>query len=239
MNKSNLRHNLFSKYFDEENSILVIDLLDKLRFIKETWNELHSLCNENIKGFRKYNTLEQCKIFVYKKKEYLVLEISFKQFVIIDLHTMDNIKEEEFNDIINQLVENEDYIIMCERLEYIGDVNAFVKFCIDNYNVLSLSTRLKCVFSIGNAITTFQVNFVTGNSILSFITEDQYLYENLFFGYDLNPFSLQDAKEKMGIDEMNFIFSKIKDIRIPKNSIPSDLYSEYEKSYEKNIGNKK
>ena len=56
---------------------------------------------------------------------------------------------------------------------------------------------------------------------------DQTLYEQLFLNYDLSPYGMQDAIGKMGIDKMNEIFSKVGDIIIPSDSIPSDLYEQY------------
>ena len=51
LDKDLLRDMLFQKYFQVEDGILLIDLVDKLSFIPKLWKQLYHLCEKNIKDF--------------------------------------------------------------------------------------------------------------------------------------------------------------------------------------------
>ena len=86
---------------------------------------------------------------------------------------------------------------------------------------------MHCKLEVESAWTWFYIDFVNAHIQLGFQTPNQNLYEQLFLNYDLTPYGMQDAQQKMGIEKMKEIFSKIKDIKIPKECIPDDLYQQY------------
>jgi len=238
MEKSLLRDMLFQKYFECVDGILVSDLLDKLSYIPETWKKLHLLCQNKIKHFHSFSALYACKLVEYNKKKYLILKIRCWNYVIIDIERRENITEEEFiNDFnedffvkyFDERKEDDEslYSVLYNISKYNGDIEELLNFYIENQNVLCLSSELSYKFRIDNAVTSFYVDFANARANMIFQTPDQFLYEHLFLNYDLTPSSMQDAIEKMGIEKMYEIFDKIKDIRIPEECIPNDLYLEY------------
>ena len=90
-----------------------------------------------------------------------------------------------------------------------------------------MSKRIHYVIKLDYSWTYFHIDFVNASSQLAFETRDQFLYEQLYLRYDLTPSRMQDAQNKIGIEKMQEIFQKIKEIKIPQKVIPSDLYKEY------------
>jgi len=238
MEKAILRNKLFNKYFEIEEGIPAIDLLDKLSFIKEVWEQLHILCATNIKHFHPYSSLDSCKIIEHNKKKYLILKLRCWRYVIIDIEKKENITQEQ---LINEFYENffvenfdeqkeEDeniYYDLYNVSKYNGDIDKLLDFYKENQDVLCLSTELYYKFNIDNAVTSFCIDFANARANMRFYTPDQFLYENLFLKYDLTPSPMQDAHEKIGIERMNEMLAKIKTIKIPAEYIPSDLYEQY------------
>ena len=139
MDKATLRNKLFEKYFEIEDGVLAIDLLDKLSFIKEAWKELHQLCQKNIKHFHPFSSLYSCKMIEHNKKKYLIVKISCWRYVIIDIEKKENITKEEFNTDFDEnfFVENfnerkEDdeniYSILYDVSKYTGDIDKLLDF---------------------------------------------------------------------------------------------------------------
>ena len=73
MEKTELRNQLFNKYFDIEDGVLATDLVDKLSFIPELWKKLHILCENNIQHFDAWSTLEKFKVLNFKIKYFFCL----------------------------------------------------------------------------------------------------------------------------------------------------------------------
>ena len=250
MNKMLLRDRLFQKYFECDDGILISDLLDKLSYIPIVWMKLKQFCQANIKHFDHFSTLGACKIIEHNTNKFLILKLSCWRYVIIDIEKKENITKELFKNEFNEdfFVDNFDerkeegknlYDLLYRVSKYTGDIDELLNFYIENENILNLSAELNYKFNIDDAVTNFYVDFVNSRANIVFLTPDQFLYEHLFLNYDLTPWSLQDAGEKMGMDKMNEIFSKIKDIRIPVECIPSDLYQEYLNQYTKKTYTKK
>lgn len=238
MDKETLRDLLFQKYFQEEKGILISDLTQKLSFLPETWKKLHILCEKNIKHFDFFSSLEKCKIIEQQLKKYFVLKLGMWKYVIIDLDKMQNISNSEFKTQFNEAffinnfeeIKEEDEMIYSSLYHierYEGGVEELVNFYLENQDILNLSTKLHYKLNVDDAWTWFHIDFVKGNVQVGFQTPDQFLYEQLFFKYDLTPWIMQDAQEKMGIQKMQEIFKKIKGIKIPVEHIPSDLYQQY------------
>jgi len=74
-----------------------------------------------------------------------------------------------------------------------------------------------------DAYAFLSIHLSDGGNLLAFRTENQSLYEHLFFNNDLEPLSMQDAVEKIGFQKMQEMFSKIKDIKVPRSLIPEFL----------------
>lgn len=238
MDKVALRDMLFQKYFQIENGILIINLVEKLSFIPEVWKRLHALCEKNIKYFDSFSQLEKCKLLEYRQKKYLVIKSRMWRYVIIDVDKMENVTPVEFRNEFDEkfFVNNFDeikeddenvYSSLYQIEKYEGDVQEVVNFYTENQNILCLSSQLYYRLEVGTAWTWFHIDFVNANAQMGFQTPDQFLYEQLFLRYDLTAYGMQDAQQKMGIEKMQEIFSKIKGIRIPIECIPSDLYQQY------------
>jgi len=238
MEKTELRNQLFNKYFDIEDGVLATDLVDKLSFIPELWKKLHILCENNIQHFDAWSTLEKFKVLNYKQKKYLILKLRMFQYVIIDIEKMENITEEEFNEKFDEsfFVDNFDEIKSKDNKtlfnlyhinKYNGDVQKLIDFYMENRNLLELSTELHYRLDIDEAWTFFFIDFANAEAQMGFQTLDQFLYEHLFLKYDLTPLRMQDAQEKIGVTRMQEMFEKIKDLKIPIEVIPSDLYQQF------------
>ena len=238
MYKEALRDILFKKYFQTKDGILISDLVNKLSFIPEAWKQLHLLCEHNIKHFDSFSQIEQCKILVHHQKRYLIIKLRMWRYVIIDIDSMKNITQTEFrnefdeNFFINNFAEEKEedpslYFRLYQIERYEGNVQELIDFYIENQSILCLSSQLYYKLEFGKAWTWFHIDFVNASAQMGFQTVDQLLYEQLFLNYDLTACGLQDAQQKMGIAKMREIFSKIKDIQMPIECIPQDLYHQY------------
>lgn len=238
MDKVVLRDMLFQKYFQVDDGILISDFLDKLSFIPEVWKKLHHLCEKNIKHFDSFSSLEECKLLKHQDKNYLILKLEIWNYVIINLDKMENITKIEFENEFDEeffikhfkerkLDNKNSYFRLYQVERYEGNLQELLDFYIENKDVLELSSKLHYKLNLDNASTYLHIDFVNADVQLNFQTPDQFLYEQLFLKYDLTPSGMQDAIQKMGIEKMKEIFSKIKDIKIPIKCIPNDLYKQY------------
>lgn len=238
MEKAELRDKLFSKYFDIEDGVLATDLVDSLSFIPELWKKLHILCENNVKYFDAWSTLEKIQVLNCKQKKYLILKSRMFQYVIIDIGKKENITEEEFRQEFDEnfFVDNFDEVKSKDNKtlfnlyhvnKYDGDVQELIDFYMENQNLLKLSTELHYRLNIGEAWTFFFIDFANAEVQMGFQTPDQFLYEQLFLGYNLTPLRSQDAQERIGVSRMQEMFEKIKDLKIPIEVIPNDLYQQF------------
>lgn len=238
MEKSELRDKLFGKYFEVDDGVLASELVDKLSFIPEVWKNMHSLCVSNVKFFHPFSTLEKVKMLDYHNKSYLILKIRMNKYIIIDVNNKKSLSQEEFSNEFDEnffianfnedkLNDVNDFSRWYQVLSYNGNIDELLKFYAENEDILLLSSIIKYTIEIGNAWTYFYIYFPSANARLGFQTPDQFLYENLFLKYDLSPSGLQDAQEKIGVEKMQEMFDKIKDIKIPKEYIPEDLYDQF------------
>lgn len=238
MDKQTLRNNLFEKYFEVEDGVLAVDLVDKLSFIPELWEKLHVMCENNIRYFDSYSTLRKIKTVEYKQRKYLILKLRMFAYVIIDLEKTENITKNQF---INEFDEDffinnfgevksedgENLLFMYSIYRYDGNIQELVDFYTENQDILCMSGKLYYKLEIGDAWTYFSIDFVNAKAQMGFLTPDQFLYEQLFLRYDLTPSRSQDAQQKIGIDRMREMFERIKDLKIPRQVIPNDLYQQF------------
>lgn len=238
MDRDTLRNILFKKYFMVEDGVLVCDLVNKLSFIPKLWKELHIMCEKSIKYFDLFSSLEKIKMLEHNKSKYLILKLRIWKYVIIDLDKMKNISLDEFksefdekffiNNFDERKEKDENVFTDFYRVEsYNGDIQQLLNFYLKNQKILCLSTTLNYTLDVGNAWTCFHIDFANANSSMSFITSNQFLYERLLLNYDLTPFEIQDAQERIGIEKMQEMFEKIREIKIPYTFIPKDLYEQY------------
>lgn len=207
-----------------------------MSFIPELWRKLHTLCENNITYFDSWSTLEKFKLIEYRQNKYLILKLRILKYVIIDIETKENISEEEFRSEFDEkffisnfdeIKNDSDLFKLYSLIRYEGNIQELIDFYNENKDLLCLSTKLHYRLEIGEAWTYFHIDFANATAQLGFQTKDQFLYEQLFFRYDLTPSRSQDAQDRIGIERMIEIFEKIKNLEIPKEVIPSDLYHQY------------
>lgn len=238
MEREALRNQLFNKYFEVENGVLATDLVDKLSFIPKLWNKLHILCENNINFFDSWSTLEKIRVLDYNQKKFLILKLRMFQYVIIDIGKKENLTEEEFKSkfdedfFVNNFDEvksqdNRNLFDLYNANNYNGNVQGLIDFYLENQKLLCLSTELHYRLNIDKAWTYFFIDFVNSNAQMGFQTPDQFLYEQLFLRYDLSPSRMQDAQGKIGVERMHEMFEKIKNLKIPIEVIPDDLYQQF------------
>lgn len=238
MDKDLLRNQLFEKYFEIEDGILATDLVDKLSFITDVWKELDVLCKNNIKHFGPYSTLYDAKLLEHNQKKYLILRLCSLRYAIIDIELMKNITKEQFSQDFDEsfFVNNFNEVFeegynsfprLYSLYKYNGNIQELLNVYYKNQDILNLSTYLYYKIEMGNAWTYFGINFANSKALLGFQTPDQFLYEQLFLNYDLTPSGMQDAIFKIGVERIKEMFIRIREIRIPKEAIPKDLYEQF------------
>lgn len=235
--KEELRNKLFAKYFEVEEGINATELVDKLSFIPEVWDKLHTLCENNIEYFDEYSRIDDIKLLNHNEKKYLILKLHIYRYIIIDIERKESITEEQFRNNFDENffvsnfnareTVNNDSLKFYDVEKYDGNMEELLDFYTENEQVLNLSKEIHYVLKVDDAWTYFHINFVNASGQLSFETKDQFLYEQLYLRYDLTPSKMQDTKNKIGLEKMQEMFQKIKEIKIPLEVIPTDLYKEY------------
>ena len=246
--KEELRNKLFAKYFEVEEGVNATELVDKLSFIPEVWDKLHTLCENNIEYFDEYSSIEDIKLLKHNDKNYLILKLHLYRYIIIDVERKENITEEQFRNSFDESffvsnfnarkTINNDSLKFYDVEKYDGNIEELLDFYTENEQVLNLSKKIHYVLKIDDVWTYFHIDFIKACAQLSFETRDQFLYEQLYLRYDLTPSRMQDAQNKIGIEKMQEMFQKIKEIKIPKEVIPIDLYKEYLIKYNEEEKNK-
>jgi hypothetical protein len=235
--KRGLREELFQKYFEQTDGILAIDFIHRLSFIEESWKQLHRLCEKNIEYFHFMSSLEKIKLIQHKNREYLILKLGLWSYVIIDLEKKESISQTDFLTLFDEdffvthFDEEKEEKGVFEKFylvqEYKGDVEELYDFYLKQKHIFELSPCINYSCSIGEANTSFTIDFANARVYLGFQTPDQFLYENLNFTFDLVPWNMQDFIPKIGLEQCMDVMKRIKEIQIPKERIPSDLYEQY------------
>lgn len=231
---SELRDKLFSEYFKDSNGIRLEDLMKSLKPVKDVWQKLHSILEENIASFDKYSRIMQLKAVTIKGKHFLVIKKSVLTYLIIDLDTNEVLDKhstfrffsekffiEKFGEVRSK--SKELFRKMFNALNYKGNIKELIDFYIENSELLNIPSSIVYRVKAYDAYSFLSIHLSDGGNVLAFRTNDQRLYEHLFFGNDLEPLSLQDAGPKIGYTKMQEMFSKLKDIRVPVNVIPEAL----------------
>ena len=235
--KEELRNKLFAKYFKVEEGVKVTELVDKLSFIPEVWNKLHNLCKNNIENFDEYSVIEDIKLLNHNDKNYLILKLPIYRYIIIDIERKENITEEQFannfdkdffasNFNARKRGDNDSLEFYCFE-KYCGNIEELLAFYMENEQTLNLSKKIDYILKADNAWIYFHIDFVNEKGQFGFDAKDQFSYEHLDLRYDLRASKMQDGKNKVGIENMQEISQKIKEIKISQKVIPTDLYKEY------------
>ena len=235
--KKELRNKLFAKYFEVEEGVKVTELVDKLSFIPKVWNELHNLCENNIKYFDEYNVVEDIKLLNHNDKNYLILKLPVYRYIIIDIERKENITEEQFENNFDKDFfasnfnarkrgDNDSLEFYCFE-KYYGNIEELLAFYMENEQTLNLSKKIDYILKADNAWIYFHIDFVNEKGQFGFDAKNQFSYEHLDLRYDLRASKMQDVKNKVGIENMQEISQKIKEIKISQKVIPTDLYKEY------------
>lgn len=236
MKKEELRDKLFEKYFEVDEGILITDLVEKFSYISDVYKNLHILCEKNIEYFDKFSSLKKVMMVEHNQKKYLIIDIRLFKYVIIDVDKMKNITdtqlftdfdEDFFVDNFNEKKYKNCFPDMYGIEYYNGDLQELCDFYIENKEIFDLSTKIHYKLGIGDAWTYFIIDFVNGTAQMGFQTPDQFLYDQLFLECDLTPSGMQDAIHSIGEEKMTEMFEEIKNMKIPKEIIPSDLLKQF------------
>lgn len=232
----NLRSELFEKYFENQDGILLFELMEKLKYIINIWKELHNKLEINSEDVNKYTRIELIERIKHNNRDYLIIKFMPWNYLIIDLNTQKVLSSEDVSNIFN-----EDFFVQNYNEKYIqdntnnisiywfytlsGNITNLINFYLENIEIFNLPKNILYKIFIGEAWSYLSINLSNGNIQLGFQTDDQLLYERLFLNADLTPFGLQDAYSKIGKEKMKEMFSRIKNIIIPFDIIPEDLLS--------------
>ena len=240
MSKDELRDQLFAKYFEIEDGILATDLVEKLAFIPGTFAHLHTILENNIQYFDNYSYI-QC---IKEVSKYLIIQLNSCNYIIIDTERRKILSTEQIAACFSEqffidefkecpLDSSYSYLDIYQFEIYDGNIAELLDFFEQNREVLILPTYLYYKIALDDAFTSFSIDFANSSAQVCFQTPDQFLYEQLFLRYDLSPSRMQDAVSRIGLERIKAMFESIKNIKIPKTSIPSELYSLYLKVNEK------
>lgn len=231
--KEELRNKLFNKYFEVEDGVNVIDLINSIQIITDTWKHLHELLENKLEDFDNYTRITRIENIEYKNNNYLVIETEPFDFLIVDLKRRKvlsnneklSIFEEEF--FSNKLSVDMKYKKLFYFLTYQGDIEELIKFYNANRQFLSIPNYIHSKLMVEDAWTYLSIDLANSKVQLGFETKDQMLYEHLFLNIDLSPSKMQDAASKMGRKKMFEIFGQVREIKIPIEQIPEEIYRIY------------
>ena len=236
-NNESLIEKIFTKYFKVEEGVKLTELVDKLSFIPEVWNELHNLCENNIENFDEYSVIEDIKLLNHNDKNYLILKLPIYRYIIIDIERKENITEEQFENNFDEdffvsnfnvrKMEDYDFLELYDIKKYDGNIEELLDFYMENEQALNLSKKIDYISKVDNAWIYFHIDFVNEKGQFGFDAKDQFSYEHLDLRCDFRASKMQNAKNKVDIEKMKEMFQKIKEIKIPQEVIPTDLYKEY------------
>ncbi len=228
--KDDLRNKLFEKYFENKEGITLTELVEKLNPITEIWKRLHTMLEQNVKHYEFLSPLRMVKIMENQEKEYLIIKIDSRKYIIIDIENNQTLEEEEVkksfgeNFFVTHFGESEKDAHQLTIFPYVGDIQKLVSFVKENQNPFNISVHIYYHLEIGEAQTSISINLVRRTVQLGFRTPDKFLYECLFFEFDLSPYGLQDAHEKIGIEKMQEMIERVKEIKVPLSVLPKELF---------------
>ena len=120
-----------------------------------------------------------------------------------------------------------DFLELYDIKKYDGNIEELLDFYMENEQALNLSKKIDYISKVDNAWIYFHIDFVNEKGQFGFDAKDQFSYEHLDLRCDFRASKMQNAKNKVDIEKMKEMFQKIKEIKIPQEVIPTDLYKEY------------
>ncbi|MBQ7140130.1 MAG: hypothetical protein IJO32_01345 [Bacilli bacterium] len=218
ISKNELRNKLFEKYFEINDGVTLSNLMDLLKPNIETFKNFRQLLMNNTREFKWFQTLKRINTIEHNQRKYLIIEIGLGKYIIVDLLKEQILTKKHIPSKFEKeiLMNKDNYCDIYHYLKYEGDIQGLIKYYNDNQEILNSKKEINYKINIGEAYTYLYIDLANSKIQLGFQTPDQFLYERLFFNIDLTPFCMQDAQEKIGIEKMNEIFDRIKNIRIPK-----------------------
>ena len=240
MNKSKneLRDELFNKYFENEEGVLLSDLVQILSPVTEKGKELRTILFENVKGFHPFSSIYQMKNIEQNDNSYLIIRCGAFFYLVIDLDKREVLDKETVKSIFNEDFFISNFAQVQEEKEYIknngldtlcylsckGDISKVIDFYCLNKELFDNQERINYRLNVEEAVTQLTIDLINDSIQLNFDTPNQFLYEQVFFKGNLTPASLQDAYDKMGRERMLEIIDRVKDIRIPSGLVPAVVF---------------
>ncbi len=232
--KTMLRNNLFEKYFEVEDGVLLSELVESTRIITDTWNNLHKILENCIEDYDEWSHLEDIKEIQYKNKKYLIIKVMMHKYIVINLENKKILSDEEALNIFEEqlFIENFDEIQMGEKMYNRfywflngSNENQIITYYNQNKKVLNYPTNILYKINMGDVYTFLSIR-LNDNIQLSFQGKDQILYETLFINSDLTPGGMQDTKDRIGIEKMREMFDRVPNIKIPREYIPKEFFED-------------
>lgn len=226
--RDKLREKLFAKYFEVDEGINVIKLVEYLKPVRSTWKKLHALLEKNMDDFYMGDRIEDIKVLDYNNRHVLFIKLSIWYYLTVDIENqeilsdeiIDNFDEDFFALNFGEKGNKEYYHFVTD----FKDVSELVDFERENGELLYLPKRIFYKIIIGDAYTYLNISLGYGSTYMTFETSDQFLYDQLFLTPDLEPLGMQDATKSIGEKRMKEIFEEIRAIKIPKNVIPHEFF---------------
>lgn len=253
MNKNELRDKLFNEFEKVDQGILITNFLDETKVIRKKWYELKNIINQDKDEdlYQKYPNI--VKFINYNYVNYLVISFRHYSYLIIDIDNKKVLNNNDVNDTFNQdffvkylneipVNSEKDFKIILSIEFYNNDIDKLINYVSDNKKYFDIKPNIFYEVHVGDAESIININLHKPNSILMFLTENQYLYEHLFMDENLNPLSMQDAVSRIGIDKMNEYFKRIRNIKIPIDIIDKNILNLMSKKNKKlllTVGDKK
>ena len=221
--KEELRNNLMNEFLKEKEGIKLIELLENTEIIREKYNELwQKYLRDNLK---KRTNIYKIKEVVENDNIYLIITFC-SSYIILDIKNNKSVIDSK---IIKNIL-SKDKIF----LKY-GPYISFEKYNGDIYKLYTFYKENEKYFCINNII--YNKNLKNANacinislnseiSCLSFQAKNQYLYDFLYFDENGNPY-MQDSEAKgyMSKDEVAKKYLSIKEIIVPYDVIPNEVFN--------------
>lgn len=232
--KDNLRNNLFEKYFQVQDGILLSDLVESTNFITQTWDHLHKILEKNVEDYDSWSRLEDIKEIEYKNKKYLIIKIMIHRYIVIDLDNKKILSEEEIFNILEEKLFIENFNErkvgenMYNKLYWFingNNVDEIINYYNQNKKIFDYPTEIFYRINMNDVYTFLSIK-LNSSIQLSFQGKNQILYETLFINSNLTPSGMQDTKNRISIEKMREIFDRIPSIIIPNEYIPKEFFED-------------
>lgn len=233
--KDSLRNQLFEKYFEVDEGIVLSDLMNHMKPILQIWRNLDQIFEKNMDDYNCFRSVEAIKLIEHNHESYLIIKFRFWDYLLINTKTKRILTKEDVSSQLDeaffvtyfdemQIESSRDILARYWFSQYDGDVDELLEFYYHNKDVLDMPSTIHYKLTIGEAWTYLWIDLKDGSGQLGFQTPNQFLYEQLFFHADLTPSAMQDSTRKIGSEKMKEIFSRMKEIKIPVSCIPIEPY---------------